>query len=294
MKRQPVHRFLKYCLLTGMILAFQGIMHAAPGADASGGPAGAGKPLSPSAPGGKRVLLDCYYNNEWRTTAEGRYERYHYVWDDTTNSGFSQLGGIVRGLGAALDTLNGAPTIASLKRASIYLIVDPDTPKESPDPHTIDADAVAVIVRWVRDGGRLILLGNDRGNAEFEHLNLLAGRFGIRFNEDSRNRVTGKEYGTGTFEKLPNTAMFSGVKRIFMKEVSTLHLQAPGRALLTEGNDVIIAVAKLGKGMVVAAGDPWFYNEYMDARRLPAGYDNPRTAKNLFRWLLSGAAQGGR
>jgi hypothetical protein len=26
----------------------------------------------------------------------------------------------------------------------------------------------------------------------------------------------------------------------------------------------------------------------MDARRLPEGYDNTRTAENLFRWLLGG------
>jgi unsaturated rhamnogalacturonyl hydrolase len=38
---------------------------------------------------------------------------------------------------------------------------------------------------------------------------------------------------------------------------------------------------------VVAVGDPWFYNEYMDERRLPQGYDNRRTAENLFGWLLS-------
>jgi hypothetical protein len=28
------------------------------------------------------------------------------------------------------------------------------------------------------------------------------------------------------------------------------------------------------------------YNEYMDSRKLPAGYGNARAAENLFQWLL--------
>ena len=254
---------------------------------------GTGAPL-PFVGMGKRVLLDCYYNNEWRTSPSGTTERFHYVWDDTTNSGFSQLAGIVSRIGADLDTLNTAPSRATLNNAAVYVIVDPDTPKESPDPHVIGAEAAEAIEQWVRDGGTLILLGNDRGNAEFEHLNGLAERFGIHFNEDSRNRVTGREYDTGTFKNLPSHPMFAGVRRIFIKELSTLRLQAPAQAILTEGNDVIVAVATPGKGRVVAVGDPWFYNEYMDARRLPAGYDNALTAENLFRWVLSGAAEGRR
>jgi unsaturated rhamnogalacturonyl hydrolase len=47
-----------------------------------------------------------------------------------------------------------------------------------------------------------------------------------------------------------------------------------------------MAFSKYGKGAVFAVGDPWFYNEYMDERRLPPGYDNPKAAGNLFRWLL--------
>ena len=38
----------------------------------------------------------------------------------------------------------------------------------------------------------------------------------------------------------------------------------------------------IGKGMVFAVGDPWLYNEYIDTRRLPAGYENAQAGKNLF------------
>ena len=57
---------------------------------------------------------------------------------------------------------------------------------------------------------------------------------------------------------------------------------------------MIIAFSRFGKGRVFAVGDPWFYNEYMDERRLPAGYGNTRTAENLFRWLLSDSPQAGQ
>lgn len=242
----------------------------------------------PRVQGSRRVLLDCYYNNEWKPGPTGGLVRYHYIWSDTANSGFSILSRIIGGVGGVTDTLAESPTPEALSRAHVYLIVDPDTPKESPGPHYIEEPAVGTIVAWVNGGGILVLLGNDKGNAEFDHLNTLAARFGIHFNEDSRNRVTGQKFETGTFDKLPGHPLFRGVGKIFIKENCTLRVREPARALLTEGGDVIMAFARVGKGAVFAVGDPWFYNEYMDARRLPDGYDNGRAAENLFRWLLTG------
>jgi unsaturated rhamnogalacturonyl hydrolase len=238
----------------------------------------------------KIVLVDCFYNNEWRKGKEGRPVRYHYVWDDTTNSGFSILGRIISKLGAAIDTLCEAPTMQSLSGASIYIIVDPDTPLETEHPNFIDARAIDAIVKWVRKGGVLLLMGNDKGNAEFEHFNELAAQFGIRFNEDSRNRVTGKDYDVGKFDSFPDHPLFKGVKQIFIKELSTLSAQEPATVIFSDRGDAIMAFARLGKGVVFAVGDPWLYNEYMDHRRLPEGYENDKAAENLFRWLLENAA----
>ena len=241
----------------------------------------------------QRVILDCYFNNEWRNDASGTPVRFHYVWSDTTNSGFSILGSIITGSGALIDTLCRAPARESLARASVYLIVDPDTPLESPAPNYIQPADAAVIADWVRQGGVLILLGNDRGNAEFLHLNALAAVFGITFNEESRNRVSGRDFAAGTFDRFPVHPLFDGVRRIFMKEISTLRVANPALPLFSEGGDVIMAFSTYGKGAVFAAGDPWLYNEYMDDRRLPAGYDNAKAGANLFRWLL-GIARGGQ
>ena len=235
----------------------------------------------------KIVLLDNYFNNEWRKDSTGRPVRYHYLWHDTANSGYSILGSCLTRTGAVIDTLCRPPTAELLGRASLYMIVDPDTPTETEDPHYIDQRTASVIARWVEGGGILLLFGNDKGNAEFEHLNACAEQFGIHFNEDSRNRVVGKEYRTGTFDHLPDAPIFRNVHRIFLKEVSTLRLQHPATSVLNDGGDVIMAVSRYGKGMVFAVGDPWLYNEYMDHRRLPEGYDNPKAAENLFQWLFN-------
>jgi hypothetical protein len=244
-------------------------------------------PLRPPA-----VLLDCFYNNEWKTDVAGNLERFHYIWSDTANSGFSILGGIITQSGALIDTLCRAPSRETLQRAAIYLIVDPDTPLETRAPNYIQPADITLIAGWVRDGGVLVLMGNDRGNAEFAHLNALAAVFGITFNEDSRNRVAGRDFAAGTFDRFPVHPLFAGVRRIFIKELSTLRVTKPGVPLFSDGGDVIMAFSKYGKGAVFAVGDPWFYNEYMDGRRLPAGYDNPKAAANLFRWLLELAGGG--
>jgi unsaturated rhamnogalacturonyl hydrolase len=268
------HRISALGILAVLVLPAVGVAHNVPrvGTDTSGSE--------------RRVLLDCHFNNEWKKNAAGTPVRYHYVWDDTADSGFSQLAAIIKGAGGAVDTLCQAPTFTALLRARIYVIVDPDTPEETEHPHYIDQKTTNVVTEWVKQGGLLVLLGNDKGKAEFEHLNNLAGRFGIRFNEDSRNRVTGRQFEIGTFDKLPDHPLFKGVKKIFIKELSTLQIEKPAAAVLSEGGDVIMAFSDFGKGGVFAVGDPWFYNEYMDQRRLPAGYDNAKAAENLFRWLF--------
>jgi len=236
---------------------------------------------------GKVVGLDYFFNNEWRIKKDGVRERWHYTWEDTTNSGFSLLGKSIDLLGADLDTLQCTSTDSTLNRCSVYVIVDPDTPAETDKPNFMSEDAINVIVPWVERGGVLVLMENDKGNAEFEHFNKLAECFGIHFNEDSYHKVTGKEYGTGKSDNLPAHPIFKNVKQIFTKEVCSLRIEKPAEPILTENGLVLMASARRGKGLVFAVGDPWLYNEYMDTRRLPVDYENAKAGKNLFEWLLS-------
>jgi unsaturated rhamnogalacturonyl hydrolase len=240
---------------------------------------------------GKVVGLDYFFNNEWIKDKNGNETRYHYIWEDTANTGYSKLGIIIKNLNAELKEITVAPVRNNLDELSIYIIVDPDTPQETPHPNYIDDVSITNIVNWVKKGGVLVLFGNDKGNCEFEHLNKLAGNFGIHFNEDSRNRVTGTNFDIGKFDNLPVHPVFKDVKQIFLKEISTLRIHKPAKFILKDNGDVIMASAELGKGFVFAVGDPWFYNEYIDNRKLPVDFENYKAAKNLFYWLLGKAKQ---
>ncbi len=234
----------------------------------------------------KVVGLDYYFNDEWQKGKDGKEHRYHYVWEDTANSGYSKLGDVITNLGADITELPDAPTKPSLDKLSVYIIVDPDTKQENPHPNYIDGTSIQNIVGWVKAGGVLVLFGNDKGNCEFKHLNKLAKNFGIYFNEDSRNDVKGNDFDIGKFDVFPDHPIFKDVKKIYLKEISTLKLSGGAKPVLTDKDDVIMASSKLGKGFVFAVGDPWLYNEYIDNHKLPAGFENYKAARNLFAWLL--------
>jgi unsaturated rhamnogalacturonyl hydrolase len=64
-------------------------------------------------------------------------------------------------------------------------------------------------------------------------------------------------------------------------------VKSPAKALVSKNGEVIIAIAKYGKGTVFAVGDPWLYNEYVDGRKLPLEYPNHKAADQLAKWLLT-------
>jgi unsaturated rhamnogalacturonyl hydrolase len=238
---------------------------------------------------GRTVALDSYFNHELKKDAAGRMAPWHYKWDELSNPGFSLWGHLFRGHGARTVTLAEAPTAASLKGADVYIIVDPDTEKETERPNFVRPEHVRAITEWVRAGGVLVLMGNDAGNAEFEHFNRLASQFGIRFNEDRRNLVPGDDFALGRLTPPSGHEIFRAARSLYLKEISTLALTPPARALLADKGDVVMAAAKLGRGTVFAVGDPWLYNEYVDGRKLPADFDNYEAADELALWLLQQA-----
>jgi unsaturated rhamnogalacturonyl hydrolase len=238
---------------------------------------------------GKTVLLDYYFNNEYRKDVTGTSIRYHYTWEDRANSGFSLLGYLFRQYGAHTDSLPVAPTAGNLKKASVYIIVDPDDEREVPSPHYPGPAEIASIEGWVKNGGVLVLLSNDSANAEFTHFNVLAARFGIHFNYDDYHKVTGSNFAMGAFTMTAQDAIFKRTTKIYIKELSTLRLTPPATAHFTDNGNVIMAVSRVGKGTVFAVGDPWFYNEYTDGRKLPADFENYNAARDLVQWLLQQA-----
>ena len=223
-----------------------------------------------------KVVLDNFFNNEKRENKETKaLESWHYTWNDTTNGGFSLLGEIFQKQGAEISTLTTAPSKKDLKNANIYIIVDPDIDKEAygGKANLIDANSIKNLVDWVKKGGVLVLMSNDNGNSEFEHFNKLAGEFGIHFNDDSYNRVQKREFEQGKVMVPAGNEIFSEQK-LYMKEVSTMDVKAPAKAILTAEGKNIGAIAKIGMGTVFALGDPWCYNEYIDGKKLPADFTN--------------------
>lgn len=235
----------------------------------------------------KTVALDYYFNNEYRKNKAGEQERYHYTWEDTKSSGFSIWGDIFKKNGATLKSLENEPTPDNLKGADIYIIVDPDTKKETANPHYIEDRHIKTLVDWVKQGGILVLMANDSANAELPHLNVLAAKFGIHFNDDLYKHVIGTQFEMGAINIPANDIVFKTAKKVYLKDIATLKLSSPAKPMLIDDNHVIVGTAKYGKGIVVAVGDPWLYNEYTNGR-LPAamGFDNDKSADDLSKWLL--------
>jgi len=240
----------------------------------------------------KVVGLDYFYNHQVRNG-----KQFHYTWDDTdANSGFSLFGKVFTDHGATLGRLEKAPTLDDLRKFSVYIIVNPNNVLKAADhkPNYIQPEASAAIAQWVQEGGVLVLMANDKANCEFAHLNELAGHFGITFNEDCRNTTPKGDRAHATFgaRQLPDHPLFAGVKMIYLKEICTLAVKDPAKAILTvdkergPGTDVIMASAEFGKGRVFAVGDPWFYNEYIEKSWPGLPVENHKAADNLVRWLL--------
>jgi hypothetical protein len=234
-------------------------------------------PFAISMTNAQAVALDYYFNHETRIGKNGEAQRFHYMWEDTANSGFSIWGNIFKTQGAKLTSIDVAPTQQSLKGAGIYIIVDPDTKKENPNPNYISRVDAGNIAAWVKDGGVLVMMANDSANVELEHFNILAGKFGLHFNNDMQNHVIDDAHFNDGTVIINNNAVFKTAQKPFMKDVCSITISGKAKPVLQSTTGAIFAVS-----------DPWFYNEYVNGR-LPAGFDNDKAAVDLARYLISKA-----
>ncbi len=237
---------------------------------------------------GKTVMLDSYFNNEHKKDQSGKMIPYHYKWEERGNNGISMWGGQFEKAGFNLSTLYQAPTAANLKKAAVYIIVDPDTEKETPEPQFIGAAHRKAIVDWVKAGGVLVIMANDTGNAELTHLNELVKNFDVQFNYNSKGRVVSNKFEMGKVEVPVANPLFKSAREPNIKEYSSLNVAKAAKPVLKDKDgDVVMAVSKFGKGSVFLIGDPWLYNEYVDGRKLPAEYDNFQAGGELIQWISS-------
>ena len=241
---------------------------------------------------GETVLVDAWFNSQQRVNAAGQQQYFHYKWNDLSDSGFSLFGHIFQSYGVSLDTLYTAPTVEGLKGSQYYIIVSPDNPAKNPNPHYVQPEDADQLAEWVKQGGFLILMENDPANADIEHLNLIADRFGIHFNNTLSHHVIGNDFAPGQIVAKGGGPLFRDPHTLYMKDTCTISLKSPATSLLEDKGDIMMATANYGKGTVVAVVDPWLYNEYTDGRKRPPVQDNFAAGKEFVRWLLTQTQRG--
>ncbi|HUR67036.1 MAG TPA: glycoside hydrolase family 88 protein [Chitinophagaceae bacterium] len=234
----------------------------------------------------RTVLMDNYFNSETKDDAFGKKIVFHYKWWEKDNGGFSFLGHVFNKYGAVTKLLDQAPTAANLKNTAVYFLIDPDWPKENKTPNYIEQAHIDALYNYVKNGGVLVMMANDTNNVEFKNYNKLAERFGIHWNENMRHDVIDNKFEQGAIPVPANHQIFKTAKKVFIKQICTQTLTKPAVSVYSEKGEVLMSVSKVGKGTVFAVGDPWFYNEYVDGRKIPAEYENYKAAEDLVRWLL--------
>ncbi len=236
---------------------------------------------------GQAVMVDAWFNSQTRKNAAGKMELFHYKWDDFSNSGFSLFGHIWRSYGVATTTLASAPTAEDLKGAQYYIVVSPDNPAKNPNPHYMTAEDAEQIAAWVRGGGVLLMMENDPANADIEHLDLLADKFGLHFNNVLVHHVEGDDFAAGRIDVASAATPFTHPHVFYMKDTCSLQLSGKAEPLMKDkSGELLMAWTRYGKGMVFAVTDPWVYNEYTDGRKLSAEYDNFGGGVDLVQWLI--------
>lgn len=237
---------------------------------------------------GQTVLLDGWYNSQRRPNAAGQMVEFHYKWNDHSNEGFSILGHIFRTYGVNTKTLYSAPIGTTLKSAQFYIIVSPDNLAHNPHPNYMDGEHADQIAAWVRSGGTLVIMENDKNNADISHMDLLADKFGLHFNNVLAHHVVDEKFSMGRINVLRPSPPFRHPQVLFMKDTCSLTLSGNAKPLLISHGVILMGWAKYGDGFVAAVTDPWLYNEYTDGRKpkMPAIYNNFAGGRDFVRWLL--------
>ena len=289
--------FLKYAVMAVMLSCCTGFVADARTRDLSGKNVGIHMPEDTSreadSPFFRKdsvvVLLDSYFNNEKHKNKAGELVSSHYKWEQRDYGGYSRWGEVVRQSGGAIRPSFLPPNYKTLSQAAVYIITDPDIPKENADARYMNETYARKIATWVKKGGVLVLLGNDKGNADIRHFNLLAEKFGFLFNEDSYNKVPGRSFDPGEIFIKKGNPVFKKVRRVYIKELATIKVIDKEVSTVLEKKGHVIAVKRhFGKGIVFAVGDPWFYNEYVNGR-LPDTFDNEKAMRAFTNWMLSKA-----
>jgi unsaturated rhamnogalacturonyl hydrolase len=156
----------------------------------------------------------------------------------------------------------------------------------------MDAESAEAIETWVKAGGVLLMMENDEEHADQAQFDRLSDQFGMHFNAITRNRTVNGDDSTALV-KIPAGAggIFHHAHVALMKGTCTISVSGAAKTVLTDrdhdGGNALMAMAHVGRGVVLGTVDPWLYNEFADGQKLPLGEDNFAAGQELTRWVLT-------
>lgn len=192
-----------------------------------------------------------------------------------------------------------ALTDASLAGVKVILVANPSDQAvgSNPPPHQFSSTDIGILTRYVRNGGGLILMGNQENhNLEVEETNKLLAGFGLGF--------TNLYTDVKKVAVPPNTPLIGGLAwAYYTGNLLLLNANHPARPRALVVNDldqkplngsrnqagVLLAVAELDRGRVVAVTDAgWITNDVLTDKGIGGvvitNHDNWEIFRRLARW----------
>jgi hypothetical protein len=188
---------------------------------------------------------------------------------------------------------------ASLAGVKVILIANPSDQAvgSNPPPHHFSAADIEVLTRYVRNGGGLIIMGNQENhNLEVEDTNKLLANFGLGFTNlytDVKKLTLPRStpviggltwaYYTGNLLVL-NTNHPAHPRALVINDLSQKPLNGP-----RDQAGALLAVAELGRGRVVVVTDAgWITNDVLADKGIGGvvitNHDNWEIFRRLARW----------
>lgn len=230
------------------------------------------------------------------------YSRYYNAEGETRYLADGNFKPLLQSLRADFEvrTHNQPLNAQTLHGVDVVLIANPSDKAVGghPAPHHVDARDVAELTQFVRNGGALIVTGNQENhNLEVRDLNKLLREFGLRMTND---------YVDAKLLSLPkSTPIIGGLRWAYytgnLIQLEASHAARP-RALVTNDQSVkapkgnrnaagaLMAVAEPGRGRVLVVSDSgWVADWALDNRGVGgvslAPQDNLEIFRRLTFWL---------
>jgi hypothetical protein len=210
---------------------------------------------------------------------------------------YDHLAGFLRGEGYTVTQNRGTLRPALLDDYDLVLIQQLTTSLK------FDPAFVTALERWVRDGGRLLIVGHgvqwrdyNRDSQTGLPLNALAQPFGFRFIESKKGQFplkgTAHPIAAGltsiSADKYDPRGRIWGPGWLEAHGVGLIETQSADPVIVDAAGDVVMAARKLGQGRVVAFTGKRLLWGCMPESSIQHDEDNIALVRSTLAWLLEG------